>query len=147
MTTTGNPPIEEHRLHADRLLDHAGRMIEAGDRLQASEKMWGAVAHALKAVADERRWHYRHHGDAVVITGYIADKVGDPEIRHLYSVAAGLHENFYLDNYPIEEIAARLTGVRRLVSLLRDAHAAMPADLEMPTERNYRMRARKALEG
>ena len=41
-------PIEDHAVHSDRLIRHAWEQLEQGDRLQASEKAWGAVAHALK---------------------------------------------------------------------------------------------------
>ena len=143
MTTLAGPPREDHAVHRKRLLDHAERMVRAGDRLQASEKVWGAVAHTLKEVADGRGWPYNNHGDAVVITGYVADQVKNDEIRFLYAVVSNLHRNFYLDVYPMEEIAAGLRGGRRLVELLLHAHQTMPPDLEMPTDRVYRRRARR----
>ena len=46
MTTT--EPIESHAVHSQRMLDHAVEMIAQGDRLQASEKIWGAAAHRVK---------------------------------------------------------------------------------------------------
>ena len=61
MTTTPIPPIEPHAVHSERLLVHAREMIEKGDRLQASEKIWGAVVHAIKAVARERGWSFTKH--------------------------------------------------------------------------------------
>ena len=42
------PPITDHAAHSAALLAHAQEMIDQGDRLQASEKIWGAVAHKLK---------------------------------------------------------------------------------------------------
>ena len=44
-------PIEPHALHSERLIFHAELEIVQGDRLQASEKAWGAVAHRVKAGA------------------------------------------------------------------------------------------------
>ena len=35
-------PIEDHAVHSDRLIRHAWEQLEQGDRLQASEKAWGA---------------------------------------------------------------------------------------------------------
>ena len=43
MTTT-TQPIESHEVHSKRLMAHAWEQLEAGDRLQASEKAWGAIA-------------------------------------------------------------------------------------------------------
>ena len=34
-------PIEAHAVHSRRLLEHAAEMIAQGDRIQASEKIWG----------------------------------------------------------------------------------------------------------
>ena len=48
-------PIESHEVHSARLLGHAREMLAKGDRLQASEKVWGAVAHGIKALAEETR--------------------------------------------------------------------------------------------
>ena len=56
-----NEPLESHRSHSNRFLVHADEMIRKGDRLQASEKIWGAVAHILKAVANERGWEHDGH--------------------------------------------------------------------------------------
>ena len=54
-------PIEDHAVHSDRLIRHAWEQLEQGDRLQASEKAWGAVAHALKDIAARRGWRNRAH--------------------------------------------------------------------------------------
>ena len=38
-----------------------GSSWKMGNLLQASEKVWGATAHALKAMALQRGWHHRSH--------------------------------------------------------------------------------------
>ena len=48
-----------------RLLEQAEREYRAGDVLQASEKGWGAAAHAVKAIAEERGWEHDRHGHLV----------------------------------------------------------------------------------
>ena len=45
------PPVETRIAHCRRLLEHAAELIAQGDRLQASEKLWGAAAHRIKALA------------------------------------------------------------------------------------------------
>ena len=42
---------EFHIATSRRLLEQAEREYRAGDVLQASEKGWGAAAHAVKAIA------------------------------------------------------------------------------------------------
>ena len=61
MVTSPRSPIESHAVHSERLMRHAWERLEQGDRLQASEKCWGAVAHALKAVSQRYGWRHRTH--------------------------------------------------------------------------------------
>ena len=48
--------VEEHKDTARKFLRDAEREFAAGENLQASEKMWGAAAHAIMAVAQDRGW-------------------------------------------------------------------------------------------
>ncbi|MCY4583680.1 MAG: hypothetical protein OXE50_12935 [Chloroflexi bacterium] len=144
MTTTGKQPIESHAVHRDALLDHAERMIEAGDRLQASEKMWGAAAHGLKVIAKARNWHFETHADAFVIAHHVASFVGNDALWTKFLAMDSYHQNFYEDQVPLEGIRASLRDARELVGLLRDADRTIPPDAPMPTERNYLSRAQAA---
>ena len=126
------------------MLEHASQMLAARDRLQASEKMWGAVAHAIKAIAVERGWPYEAHADAHAIAWHIADSVGDKDIFTLYLAMESLHRNFYEDRYTREELGDGLDMAKRLVFLLRDADARMAPSTPMPKDANYRRRAKKA---
>ena len=138
MTTT--EPIESHAVHSRRMLEHAAEMIEQGDRLQASEKIWGAAAHRLKEIAAERGWPNRSHADGWAIIDYIADQSGDQRIDELFGLASDTHQNFYEDRYSLRRLARRLEQIRTLLSLLDDAHQTLPPDLPMPDDRHYRNR-------
>ena len=131
------PPIEAHAVHRDRLLDHARRMIEQGDRLQASEKIWGAATHALKALAEERGWPYTSHQDGYVLVGHIARRTGNPAIFSGFQAASDVHQNFYEDRYSLEDLAMSLAGAEHLLQLLREAHEAMPPDTPLPSDARY----------
>ncbi len=50
MTTSA----DKHRKNADEFLDHADDMVEKEEHLQASEKIWGAVAQTLNDLPEER---------------------------------------------------------------------------------------------
>ena len=141
---TTKAPIESHAVHRDRMLEHAEQMLAARDRLQASEKMWGAVAHAIKAIAVERGWPYEAHADAHAIAWHIADRVGNKDIFTLYLATESLHRNFYGDRFTQAELSDGLDMAKRLVALLRDADAAMGPATPMPKDGNYRRRAEKA---
>ena len=133
-------PIESHTNHSRRLLDHAATMIEQGDRLQASEKIWGAAAHRLKEIAVERKWPYDTHADGTVIARHIARQTDNQYIAPLFSVAVETHQNFYEDRMSLEELTERLGEIRTLLELLDEAHRTLPPDLAMPDDRHYRRR-------
>ena len=44
-------PPQRYQEISQHLLEQARRELDQGDILQASEKVWGATAHAIKALA------------------------------------------------------------------------------------------------
>ena len=114
-----NQPIEPHEVHSERLIRHAEEELDMGDRLQASEKAWGAVAHYLKVIADRHGWRYIGHSDAHTIAGNLAREEGNPEIEQLYDVANRLHTNFYIDRKTSDVIRADIEEVKALLEILR----------------------------
>ena len=140
MPTADAEPIESHTVHCERLLEHAAQMVAQGDRLQASEKIWGAAAHSLKAIAAVRGWPYDYHPDGRVIARYLARQWGNREIDHLFAVAERAHRNFYKDQIEIEDLDEHLGEVRELLDLLNAAHLALTPDLVPPADSHYRRR-------
>ena len=138
MTTVD--PIESHAVHSERMLDHAAKMIEQGDRLQASEKIWGAAAHRLKEIAVERGWPYDSHADGTVIARHIARQTDNSDIAIRFGFAVETHQNFYEDRMSLEELTERLGEISTLLELLDEAHRTLPLDLAMPDDRHYRRR-------
>ena len=110
--TVDSGPIEPHAVHSERLLEHAAEQLELGDRLQASEKAWGAAAHRLKVFTDRRGWDYGNHQDAHRAIRRIVQETGDGEIRKLFDIASGLHQNYYIDTKPLDSLAANHEDVR-----------------------------------
>ena len=118
VTQTFRPPIETHEVHSERLLRHAYIELEKGDRLQTSEKAWGAVAHAIKAVATHRGWRYDVHLDASRIIRRLVRETGDPRFRYLFNTANYLHQNYYKDVIPLVDLRECLEDVEELVAML-----------------------------
>ena len=100
-----------HAEMSQRFQEHTLIEIEKGDRLQASEKIWASVAHALKAVAENRGWqndsHYLLHAIAVQL-GNESRRYGEysdhynsaaaiamPRNMYEYNSAAAMHRNMY----------------------------------------------------
>lgn len=111
-------PIESHLVHSRRLLAHAEEWLDKGDRLQTSEKAWGAVAHYFKVIADSRGWEYETHTDAFQVAHNIAIEQNNPLIRQYFSIAHGMHINFYRDTKPLDFLRAELEDVKELMDIL-----------------------------
>ena len=79
MTTTqqpspGNADVGDHVLMSRNFLEQAKIELSEGDGLQASEKVWGAVAHALKAIGVQRGWRHRSHQSIQDIAAHMEDE-------------------------------------------------------------------------
>ena len=107
--------------HADAsrvMMGQAGPELAKGDRLQASEKGWGAASHGVKAIAEGRGWRHKSHRELFGVARRLADEMERPEIRRLFMVASKLHINFYEGWMDDEEIARDIESVRRLLAML-----------------------------
>ena len=111
-------PIESHAIHSARLIAHAEIELAKGDRLQASEKAWGAVAHRIKVIANERGWEYKSHRQVFGIIDRLADEIDNEELKVLFFVANGLHQNYYIDSFPISTLEYQITKVKQLLAML-----------------------------
>lgn len=112
-------PIDLHAVHSATLMEQAKEQLGLGDRLQASEKTWGAFAHALKVVADERHWEYSDHAQVNPIVLALVEESEDPELRRDAYIAQHLHTNYYRDAVGIEDIALLHTDVASAIDKLQ----------------------------
>ena len=88
--------------------DHAAKALEflaqsdaefaEGDRLQASEKLWGAATHAIMAVAQRRAWRHGSHRALKEAAIKLSDERDDIGIRRGFAAAEKFHSNFYHDH-------------------------------------------------
>ena len=92
--------------------------MERGDRLQASEKAWGAAVRAVKSIAEQRGWDHDSHRHLFTATRRIAEENQDIGIRELFGVASSLHVNFYEGWMDAETVVGNVESVKRLLSKL-----------------------------
>jgi uncharacterized protein (UPF0332 family) len=112
---SGNRKVEEHVRISRKFVQQAEEEFAKGDRLQASEKAWGAAAHAVKAVAQQRGWRHDGHRYLFEAIDKVYRETGDPEIRVLFSAANSLHMNFY-ENWQSDEFVQ--DGIERVKVLV-----------------------------
>ena len=125
-TQAETAPIDPHWAHSERLMQHAFEELAKGERIQASEKAWGAMAHTLKAIADERGLTYGQHSQVRDVLHAILEDVADPMrqrlIRGGFLAAADLHRDFYDDIHRIEGIERYLQDIQDAIALLNLEH-------------------------
>ncbi len=97
---------QEHTLISREFFTKAEEALAQGDLLQASEKLWGAAAHMVKAVAEGRGWEHSGHRELFQVVNRLANESGDADLRHLFHTANSLHSNFYENWMPREMIEA-----------------------------------------
>ena len=89
--------VQKHAQTAREFLIAAGREFETGDKLQGSEKMWGAAAHATMAVALQRGWACGNHYAIKSAADRIAAEMSDLSLTGGFFAAEQFHANLYHD--------------------------------------------------
>ena len=114
--SNGNPPGVEHHLKTSRrLIRQAGYELDKrGDRVQACDKASGAVAHGVKALAEQRYWRHDSHNRRRNIVHLLSAEYGLAELPVMQAFADQLHDNFYEDwmyEPVVRDLLTRVTGL------------------------------------
>ncbi len=105
-----------------RFLAQVRSELEEGDRTQASEKIWGAAAQAVKAIGHERGWNYDGHGIMFAVVAQLAKEFEDASLLTDFNTANSMHVNFYdndQDSYGIQVAAAQIEVFLDRLDVLR----------------------------
>ena len=111
-------PTQRYQQASEHFLAQARQELSDGDLAQASEKGWVATAQILKAIAEQRGWDHHRHRHFHRAASRIRAETGDGEIRRLFDSASALHENFYENDMPPDEVDDRLDDVAALMDKL-----------------------------
>ena len=110
-----------------RFLEHAKIQLANGDRIQAAEKIWGAAAHALKAVGEQRGWIHDRHPNIFDIGEHIGREFGrEGRFSGYLAQAEYMHKNFYQSDRSEIAIQSALADVEALVGELDIIRASPP---------------------
>ena len=119
----------------------ADEYLRVGDRVQASEKGWGAVAEAIKSIAEQRGWNHQGHRLLDDIVLQLSEEWDRPDVRRLFDIAERLHINFYEDVLQLDTIAARVGDAKDLLRELETLRALPPRSVVLDSrERRLRWR-------
>ena len=119
--TDDEDPIERAGKYlegAEELLKQSRRELEEGDLRQASEKVWGACALAIKAHALAKRGvRLESHRDLWEYKNEVAKELGE-WVRAVFRQADSMHRNFYEDVATREDVEDTLKDVEKLVTTI-----------------------------
>ena len=110
-------------------LSRSQEYLADGQLLQASEKGWGAAAHAAMFIAGVRDWSYKEHWEfEAEVISRLARETGNNAVYDWARSASALHRNFYQDIRDEQEIAAYLRDVANFVNLTRQLTGLPPVE-------------------
>ena len=86
---------EEHVQTAQDFLTKSDSYFAEGDVLQGSEKLWGAAAYSVMALAQRRGWDFGSHYHLAQAVERVAEERDGRALRAEFGVAQKFHANFY----------------------------------------------------
>ena len=136
-----NSESERYAGLSRQYIARADEYLRLGDRVQASEKGWGAVAEAFKSIAEERGWIHNSQRLLNDVAFQLSEEWLRPDVRRLFVVAKDLHINFYEDNRGLDDVAASIGDARTLLDELETLRRQPPRPAALDNrERRLRWR-------
>ena len=106
----------KHYLDLNRkYFEEAEELLLKGDAVQAGEKLWGASALIVKAVASKEGIELKTHSDLWNYVTKLSSKLEDPELLKLFAAANYLHQNFYENVMTLEGVRASAEAAKQFV--------------------------------
>ena len=117
---------------SQHLIEQAQEELDRGDLMQASEKLWGAAAHAVKALAQERGWNHNRHDLLGDVVEQIADEWDRTDLITLFGSASIMHNNFYEHRMGASRVQVGINDSRTLMGELEALRAEPPRPFTPP---------------
>lgn len=121
---------EDRRAMSRRFILEAREELESGNRLQAGEKAWGAVAQHLKIIGDDRGWNHSSHRQLESIGQHIRAEYPDYSSGDFVAAMSDAyhkgHKNFYENWLDTDEVEETVDGVERILPVLESIGSESP---------------------
>ena len=119
--------IRKHAQITRQFLEAADELLEQGDIIQVSEKLWGATAHAIKSVCIRRRWRHGKYAHLREAMQRLTEEAGDDSLMDGFNIAYSHHLNFYSDSMEDDDVGSARARIRRLVDDINAAGQGAPS--------------------
>jgi len=110
---------EMHLKLCEKHLRDAEELLSSGDYVEAGERLWGAAAQVVKAIAAKRGAMLDSHAKLWDFVARLRVELNDPEIGRLWSAANSLHKNSYEAQIGPELIKDFAEDVKEFVEKLK----------------------------
>ena len=114
--------INEHIQTALDFLAKSDIYFADGDRLQGSEKLWGAATNAITAVAQQRGWPYAGPDDLNRAVKRLADDLDEPLLSSCFASVKMFRDNVefdFMEEFQLKSARPRARHfIDRMLSLL-----------------------------
>ena len=138
----GSASSEDYSAISRRFAAHARDELSRGNRLQASEKVWGAANYALKAVAVQRGWRHRGQRNVFAVADQLAAERNSPSFKEHLMMARAIHFNFYENDLEASDVEEGINAVDRYIADLDLVRASPPQPFRISDRRDQNRIAR-----
>ena len=104
---------------SDKYIYDSDVLLKAGDLSQASEKLWGAFATTVKAVAAKHNKQIKTHDGISFYVATISKELKDKSLLTTSVLANGLHQNFYENSLTADHVRESSKVVHRFVNRIK----------------------------
>lgn len=119
--------LSERYLEMSRkYMRQAQEELDIGDLAQASEKVWGAAAEALKSIAAQRGWNHKNHGLLRDMATHLHLEYGRPPIYLLFGFLESAHVNYYEHRFDRDEVQYQIDNCRAFLAELERVSTVPP---------------------
>ncbi len=141
------PPLPEpgfqspndRRAIGKRFIIQARHYLEQGDRLQAGEKAWGAIAQHLKVIGEQRGWNHGSHQRIDNIGRQIVAEFNEAELANSISeVFHNGHRNFYENMRTLDEMAETIEAAEVALPRLEALQGDVPRSFTITSNTQLR---------
>ena len=109
-------PPERYEEISRHLLEQAQDELDKGDILQASDKVWGATAHAVKAVCQRMGWNHHAHNHLSAAANYVASGLNRQDLMEAFGFLEAMHVNYYEHQKEADQVRLEVNRAAFFVS-------------------------------
>ena len=110
---------EHYQALSEKYLAEAKEFLGKGDTVQASEKLWGSAALAVKTVAARRGLKLERHGSLWDFVSRLSSESKDEDIVRFFGEANTLHRNFYENEMDKSAVEVISRDIDKLIAKLK----------------------------